>query len=199
MDVSNWPDPPVWEHWTLENPWPLALSLLLVTVGLIVHGIRRQSRPTVATGKFGVVLIISLVVTAVFVETDREFVTKRTTELLGELEKGRNVEKIMPFFDKDCDLLGVDYGELKELLRKSNNQNQLERLIVRQIRAHQPVKNTMRMYVSVLGKFQLGAGPAQSVLVWRRDKKELIWRIVGIEALFAAGREINHLGRLTGN
>lgn len=81
------PNPPAFEHYLLENPWPLALALLAVALVLIVVGRRRAQRgPRRGATLLALLTFITagaVFVTATLVETPREQMIAATRRLIG--------------------------------------------------------------------------------------------------------------------
>lgn len=79
MDI---PAPPVWQSLLLEQPWPLAILLLVIGVILRTIGRRTQRRGFTRVALVAVLLAAGVVALAYFVETGREAVHRRMMALV---------------------------------------------------------------------------------------------------------------------
>lgn len=83
MDI---PAPPVWQSLLLEQPWPLAILLLVIGVILRTIGRRTQRRGFTRVALVAVLLAAGVVALAYFVETGREAVHRRMMALVEAVE-----------------------------------------------------------------------------------------------------------------
>lgn len=82
----NIPPPPVWQSLLLEQPWPLAIVLLVIGALLRTVGRRTGKRGLTRVALGAVVLAAGVVALAYFVETGREAVRRLTLELVESVD-----------------------------------------------------------------------------------------------------------------
>jgi hypothetical protein len=81
--VPRLPDPPLFAHYVLENPWPLTIGLALVgIVAMLV--LKRRGMPAEGTRALGLAFLLAAIVAGLgaAITTQRETLRSRTRELV---------------------------------------------------------------------------------------------------------------------
>jgi hypothetical protein len=100
-------EPPLWENLLLENPWPLALTLVVVAMGLLWHGITRDDKRARRLSPVAAVAAVAIWTTATFTTTTREILIDRTEQLVRATQPPRDVATLTALFDPQARVLGA--------------------------------------------------------------------------------------------
>jgi hypothetical protein len=104
-------DPPLWENLLLENPWPLALTLVAIAMGLLWHGINRDDKRARRLSPVAAIAALAVWAAATFVTTGRETLIERAEQLVDATEPPRDVATLAALFDPQARVLGAN-GDL---------------------------------------------------------------------------------------
>ena len=81
-NVPRLPDPPLIPHYFLENPWPVAITLVIIAaIGLMFLLQRNKARQGMQVMLAGIALGSAVLLLAYLVTTEREVLDRRTREL----------------------------------------------------------------------------------------------------------------------
>src|SRR5690606_24031923 len=101
------PSPPIVENLLLENPWPVARTLLGIAVVLLVGAAQRLERRPVGCAVIALVLAGCVFAVASLVSTDRERMTVRTHELV-QTTAPLDLAQFRSMFEPGATLRGPD-------------------------------------------------------------------------------------------
>jgi len=104
-------EPPLWENLLLENPWPLALTLVVVAMGLLWHGVTRDDKRARRLSPVAALAAVAIWTAATFTTTTRETLIDRTEQLVRATQPPRDVATLTALFDPQARVLGAS-GDL---------------------------------------------------------------------------------------
>jgi hypothetical protein len=136
------PDPPILEHWLLEQPWPVAAALAGVGLVLLFHGWRRRRRGVMIVGGAALLLSAGVLILAAAVTTTRELLITRTQDLIAATTP-LDVARLQTFFEPNATLAGPDGGTwlefdaLFEELRKATKRYAVQGQAIRELAAQE--------------------------------------------------------------
>ncbi|MFW5681819.1 MAG: hypothetical protein ACOC1G_02325 [Phycisphaeraceae bacterium] len=188
MDI---PPPPVWQSLLLEQPWPLAILLLVIGVILRTIGRRTQRRGITRVALVAVVLAAGVVALAYFVETGREAVHQRMMALVKAVEP-LDSTAMRDLLSQDVQVTGprgrviVESGEVHRRLESSQQRYGVGSHRVRDLDvwAHGGEGRAMLALYS-----EINNTPALTRWGLWWEKQDGVWRIVEIRWLSYQGRE----------
>lgn len=94
-------------HWTLENPWPVAVVVIAAGLIILSQALPRGSRGWIGGGLGAIGLAAALVVIASFAETGREAILRRNMALIDHAISG----EVGPVADILSDSLMLTFGQ----------------------------------------------------------------------------------------
>lgn len=100
MDLA---DPPIWQQYVLESPWPLVVALLIVAAALSVAGLRDKRKRLTAAGLIVALLAGAVLALATAVATKREQLLASTADLLAYTDPV-NSRGLQSIFTRDITL-----------------------------------------------------------------------------------------------
>jgi hypothetical protein len=188
MDV---PSPPVWQSLLLEQPWPLAVLLLVVGVVLRSVGRRTGRRGLRRAALVSVLLAAGVVALAYFVETGREAVRRHTLGLVDAVEP-LDADRVSALLADDVRVTGprgrvlVDSGDVRRRLQSANRRYSVASHRVRDLdvwAAGDEGRAMLALYS------QINETPALTRWGLWWEKQDGAWRVTEIRWLSYQGRE----------
>lgn len=188
MDI---PAPPLWQNLLFEQPWPLAVLLLVVGVVLRTVGRRTGRRGLRRAALVSVLLAAGGVALAYFVETGREAVRRHTLGLVDAVEP-LDADRVSALLADNVRVTGprgrvmVESGEVRRRLASANRRYSVASHRVRALdvwAAGDEGRAMLALYS------QINASPSLTRWGLRWEKQGGTWRITEIRWLSYQGRE----------
>ncbi len=196
--VNDFQEACVLTYLFLEQPWPLVIALLLVTVALTTVG-RRQQRPIWRDVGWSMVAVAAVVlVVARQVETDREQLMRQTRELVQAAQSPMDVQSVDRLLADDVVLVGPDRGlwleregilaKLRQIDRKRVVEGQSVGALNATVTDSGEGLSRLSLHTQLGGPYHQPAIGTQWVLHWRQAD-DGHWRLHEIEWLRFFGQK----------
>lgn len=156
LENPNWPDIPWWEYYLLENFFPLAGVLLGLIVLLLVLSVAIRRPWTKRSAIIAVLLMVSLAMLSIIVQTPREKMRSTTAELVEHASPTLAVDEIERFLIEQA---VVDVPSEKVLIDgRASIVDELRKQVADRYRLDQ-------LWISALDARQLSASRGQSEMI----------------------------------
>ncbi len=195
MDLA---DPPMFERFLLENPWPLTVGLVAVALALLTLASRRRQKGLLGGAVVATLLAGGVLALSHFVTTDREVITDRSRQLL-DATAPFNADKLRALLDDDATVscaerIWVPAGQVVAAAEGRLSRRQVAHA-VRSIEAEADDAGRGRTALRVVTTFDAGASGGEQrsvtewVFVWRRDGVAGPWKVVDLQLVKWNGQD----------
>jgi hypothetical protein len=181
-------------NFVLENPWPLAVVLVIVAATIFRLAVHRDDRRLLipAATVFivaGVTLVIGLLV-----ETSGEAAADRTRAFVAAASDGR-IDEMLVSLDPDATLHigriespGLPIEELRRMIDALGSRHRIEQNTITLLNSVGTGSNTALVELACLTRTtsSLGTVPTRWLLEWDRGSGD--WQVRSITAISIAGR-----------
>ncbi len=183
MHPDEWPTP--WlTHLTLENPWPMLVTLGAIGAGLIVIGRRREQKRKIVAGIVFAVLGVLIWLAGLLISTDREMMVNRTRLLVKAAVMPVAMEVFGELLSRDVRLFDHDYESILRMIGRAEDRWGVKSAWITNLQVRQDGPQRGVTYLSVITRVdsRYGGGATQTrwLLHWRKETDGL-WRLVKIE------------------
>ena len=199
LPPTDWPDPPLLQHYVLESAWPLALVLLAIGLALVFIARRRGHAGPAYVGCVLAALALIVPIIAYLVETGREKILQNTRQLVTAPETPFDLQTILDLTTEDAQLLEMNREQLIALAPQLEQAIKFSDLRVTNLMAIQDSEGYGRSYVAMFGRVQAGQGmggqfKVQAILRWRHEADGR-WRMHLIEQMAVNDQPVQNLRR----
>jgi ketosteroid isomerase-like protein len=174
-DVPGDWQPPLLEHLTLENPWPLAGALAAVAVAVFLVMGRRGNRRGQMFALIPLLPAVGVIVVAQVIETEREAMAAGTRAAIAAVTEPFNEAALSGDFTDAAQLVVGDYNLQREgmltLARLTLQKTPITGTWVTRLDAREVTPNTGQVALVVLAQIKdAGAVKMRWLLDWRRGE-----------------------------
>lgn len=196
--VEPFTDPPLMQRLLLEQPWPAAIALLAVAVGLTMAGRRRKQRGLRLVAWVLAILAGGIVGLAWQVQTPREHIIDRTHQLLAATEAPLDMDSLDNWLEPGAVVTGPDGSvwmqreQIDQRLQWIDRRRAVDAHEIRRLEAMADRSGYGRVGLELGTSLQRASryGPIRTTwqLHWRRDDNGQ-WRVYEIECVSLHGRD----------
>lgn len=197
MDVEHgppldWPPPPPFTHYVMENPWPLAACLFTAAVALLLIGYRRGGAPPrIVAGVIGIATI-GFIALSMVIKTDREVMADRTRALVNAAVLPVDIDTFRETLSRESRFFGRDYEQILSTIQTATDHWRVKQAFITNLLARRDGDTRGRTYLSVITRIDtsIGGGSAQTrwLLHWQKEP-DGAWRVTRIDWLSLNDRD----------
>lgn len=197
---TNWPDPPLIEHYLFEDPLPLAAMLAVAAVVVFLAGGRMGKRKLQLAALIPLGLAGLTVLAAVLVETDRERILIESRRLVDAATSPFDLVAVEQLTDPaftmktpDGKVIIADGAKLAEAIKRAERSMTIESNTItnHMQRIDSPGEGAVYLAIFSQTRGSLGqqAAPTRWILRWKKTP-DGAWHLTGATWLEVAGKPV---------
>lgn len=180
----DWPEPPP-SYYLLENPWPIAIVLLILGAALVIIAYRTGGRRVKIAAAVVGALAAALVALAYLVTTDREAIDRNTESLVGAAVVPVELDVFRQTLSKDVRLFDRDYQSILDGIQRGLDRWNVRYAYITGLEVDQ-TGDQGRSYLAVITRLDSNIGGGSTLTRWMlhwKKEPDGAWRVVKIEWL----------------